>query len=903
MPTKKNAHKTPKSAGRSTFNKLKSIVSGKARPFLAVIIVLGVVSLGYYGYLRSSADTLNSTPPTVTCAKKLTDKECKQKQAESDAQFYAQLRQDCSAANRIPTDKGCGGCKKGYVEAKDGTCRERKKVDCSAQNMIQKDDYTCGGCKSGFFLKDDVCKARATVDCSKENRAQTDPYTCGVCKSTFTEVGGVCVTNQIGNATQLCAAVHKNYDAATNSCTTCLPTYELVGTVCKKIATVNPPLPEVPPTTPGASVTKADCDKAFRDYNATTKQCGNCKLGYVQKGTGCAKILDTTEQCAFNGSGRCMTPERVKEVCKINHRTYDAKTNTCSNTCINGWYFDADACQKISTTDPAKVKAECDKQNLRYTRETNRCLDTCKVTYVKRDGKCVEWVEADMTKWRCDALGRVWTPAAPAEGEAEGTAGFCAVSCTTTTAKYVDTGSDDTSYCKASNSVGAGVGVDTNMTREQCVKQHRAWIGALEGCSANCTKNWFLNDGKCTEIQVPEGDTTDGDSATGGCSQPLQNGSGTVIVGHNPQGNVNVNTSICSDDEPNPQPTPTSGDEPVSHDVAVLMDHATCTALGRAWIPDANTVNGKKRGGCSTQECIVKTAEVRRSNGSAYCEGSVDRIAQKACLKAHRDWLPEVNACAAIPGEKKDMKTVVNAKQCDPPYTVYVQHTDKQGADECVKPSTLQKLQGVAQATGKPVSYLASLPARGLCNIQKNKQWIDGKCVKQRVASNNSYPAGAGTGAAGTGEGSQQTTTGGASGAGTAVTAEWCKSALGRTYDSAKNTCARACVQTGHVLTSYADPSRWDTCHKGTTSDGGGTGGTAGGNGDSTYPDSDQSHNKKVSCKSFNSIAGTRYNCVSGSKCLQYVGSIPVQPWHPVKVTAGLNGTLYYATDACEFGA
>jgi hypothetical protein len=899
MPTKKSTRKTPKSADKSVFSKLKSLATGKAKPFLAVVVVLGVVGLGYYGYVRSNANTLNNTPPTVTCGKKLTDKECRQKQAASDTQFYAQIAADCRAANRFPTDKGCGGCQKGFVEGSSGDCRERKKVDCSAQNMIQKDDYNCGGCTSGYFLKNDVCRERTKIDCTKENRAQTDPYTCGTCKATFVESGGACVTRPVENATQLCAKAFKNYDPATNSCTTCFSTYELVGTICKKKTTTDTPLPHQPPVTPGTALTKADCDKVLRDFNTSTKQCGDCKAGYVQKGTGCAKIPGPTDQCAFNGNGRCMSPDKVKEVCKINHAVYDAKANTCKDSCVDGWYLDADVCKKISTTDSSKVKSECDKQNLRYDRETNRCLDNCKVTFVSRDGKCVEWTEASMTQYRCAALGRAWTSAVPAAGETAATAGFCAVNCPTTATKYVNTGNDDTSYCKATNNTTAGVGVAVNMTREECAKQHRAWVGALEGCSARCQNGWFLNDGKCTEVQIPAGDTTDGDSATGGCSLPLQDG-------------------ICPDDDPNAPPTTTTGDQPVIHDVAVLMDHATCTALGRVWVPDANTVNGKKRGGCSTQECTVKTAEVRRSNGSAYCEGSVERISQKACLKAHRDWRPEVNACAALPGKSQDKKTKINAKQCDPPYTVYVQHTEKQGADECVKPSTFQKLQGVAQTTGKPVSYLASLPAKGLCNVQKNKQWIDGKCVKERVPSNNTNPAGGGNGATGSGEGSTQTTTQGGSSA-TAITAAWCAQNLGRKYDAAKKTCSRQCVASGYVITNYSSPSTWDTCQKSGASAGGDSrcpngwhyvsaaagcqrNGTAVGD-NTNYPGSDQSHTKSVSCSNLNAIAGTNYDCISGSKCLGDFGSIPVSPWKRITVSAGQNGTLYTATDACRFGA
>lgn len=904
--------KTSKKPHRNRFAKLKALATGKAKPFLAILIVLGVVGMGYYGYLRSNADTLGNTPPTVTCGKKLSDKECRQKQAASDAAFYAQLSRDCSAANRIYSNNGCGGCQKGFFD-KDGTCKERQKVDCSAQNLIQKDDYNCGGCKAGFFDKDGTCKERQKVDCALENRVQSDPYTCGNCKIAFTEVGGNCITRLNETVALQCAKQHKNYDASTNSCTTCVDTYELSGTTCKKKTTTETPPPHSPPLTPGNSaLTQVDCDKVLREFNTTTKQCGDCKAGYVEKSGGCAKVLSTTEQCAINGNGRCMAPQTVKKVCETSHRQYDSKANTCKDECVGGWYLESNVCNKISTVDASKVKASCDKQFLQYDRETNRCLEKCKATYVMRDSKCVAWTEAGMTQWRCNAMGRVWIPGTPANGETAATTGSCAVKCVTDTAKYVDTGSDSTSYCKATNSTIANAGVAVNVTREECAKQHRAWIGALEGCSARCQSGWYLNDGKCTEVKPAEdgGLTEEGDGAAGGCSLPLQ--TGTLHIVRRPTLNT---VTICPEDEPNVPPVTTAPNVPVTHDVAVLMDHATCTALGRAWVPDANTVNGKKRGGCSTQECIIKSAEVRRSNGSAYCEGSVDRIGQKECNKTHRDWIPEVNACAAVAVKKSDNRTTINAKQCDPPYTVYVQHTEKQGADECVKPSAFQRLQGIAEQTSRPVSYLASLGSRALCNLQDNKQWIDGKCVKKRVPSNNPSPAGA-TGSTGTGEGSQ-TTTGGTSGTRTQITAAWCKANFGRGYDAAKKTCSRQCVTAGYQITNYSDPSRWDVCQRSNGSSdstrcpsgwhyvSAATGCQRdGSNGGVDYPDSDQSHAKKVSCGSFNTIARTQHNCISGSKCLPYFGAGPeVKPYHAVKVSFGQNGTLYYATDACELGA
>ncbi|MDB5169741.1 MAG: hypothetical protein JWN82_137 [Candidatus Saccharibacteria bacterium] len=833
MPSKTTT-KSSKKPKNGLFTKVKALATGKAKPFLAVLIVLGVVGLGYYGYLRSSADTLSNTPPTVKCAAKLTNKECNQKQAESDAAFYAQLGKDCNAANRKFS----------------GT--------------------SCGACQGGFFDNNGTCKARAKVDCAAQNRKQTDDYNCGDCKATYTLSGTACVPKLV-NSAALCALAFKNYDATANACTTCKATYTLSGTTCVPDSTTTP----VPPTACGGQG-QAACEQAtgvycaglHRVFVAKTKTCGACVATFTQVGTdlttACQPVLTPDQQCAFNGSGNCLPVATVRKLCADSHRQYDAKNNLCKDDCVSGWYFENNVCNKVSTVDPAKVKAGCDKLFLRYDKDTNRCLTTCKATYVMRDNKCVEWTEASMTKWRCDALGRDWIPATEADGDVAGMPALCATKCESSTAKFVDTGNDDNSYCKAGEAAGAGVGVTPGMTREQCTAQHRAWITALEGCSARCQADWYLNDGKCTEVKVPANDTTDGDGAAGGCSTAEQ----TVRLAVRGTADGPVVTApevtICPDDDPVDPPANTPADQPVTHDVAVLMDHATCTKLGRVWVPDSNTVGKKVKGGCSTQECLVKGAEVRRSNGSAYCEGSVDRIAQKECNKAHRDWIEEVNACAARIGGK-DSKTKVNAMQCDPPYTVYVQHTKEQGVDECVKPSVFQRIQGVAQTTGKPVSFLASLGPKGLCNVQKNKQWIDGKCVKKRVPNPSSSE---GPTANGGGSGGSSGSQGGSGGSGSGssgestITAAWCRDNLRRGYDATAKTCSRSCAFAGEQITNYTDSSKWDVCKRATVCDGWdqactGGGGTSGNGNQNTGWTT-----KTIPCSEYSTRVGGGVGCV-----------------------------------------
>ena len=868
MPSKTTTEKKPKKSSSGVLSKLKSFATGKGKNLVAVLIVAGVVGLGYYGYLRSNADSLSNTPPTVKCGAKLTDKECKQKQAESDAAFYAQLQKDCSAANRIYSNNSCGGCKQGFYD-KDGVCKERQPVDCAARNRKQDGDFACGGCKNGFaeypstytcIAKKD-CDAqhrvqatdftcgncvenyadsngtcKKTVDCAAQNRKQTDQFTCGACKNGFGEINGATVCTSTVAQQNLCAAAFKNYDPKTNACTTCLTGYKADGLKCVKDSTVK--------------LTKADCDAQHRTFNANTSKCGGCVSGFSVNSTGaciasnftslscaagqvlvdgkcqksvestcdaqhkqyakeknvcrdscqtgyypngslclelkkpkdneaakafcekalrvydavlgtctanciegyylkdgnCLKIPNNVENCKKNVDGSCATdPKVVKATCAGQFLEYNADKNTCRSTCIANYYRDGDICKQVAPGNPKAIRAKCDKLHLTYDADANSCKPNCKADYVIRDGVCVKWEDASMSKWRCNALGRVWTPGSTqtlADGTTQTVPGSCAAVCRdTTNTTYTDTNDPDTSYCAVKEGITtAAVGVSTDIDKDRCKLLNRAWIEGMDACAAKCRTGYYMVWGACMEVQPAtdpntQGTGNDGNGTTDGCQSDLQQQPlpGHIVRRDNRPTPTAPTDLTCPDDDPATPPTQSDGGK-IKHDVDTTLTREACRLLGRQWVPKGEDENGKKTpAGCSTQDCRQADAEARKANGSVYCTGSVLRISQQKCEDLHRVWSPIVEACLESP-HQDSTKAKVDAPQCEAPYTVLIRHTAAQGFDECVKPSTYNKLKSIAKKAGKPVAYVASLPASGLCNLRPHMQWVEGQCVKERIA-------------------------------------------------------------------------------------------------------------------------------------------------------------------------
>lgn len=617
------------------------------------------------------------------------------------AGYFGYVQSSADVFNSQPPTVNCKKlttkqCNKKQAES-DATFYAQLNKDCAAANRIYA-NKSCGGCQKGFFDKDGTCKARQKFDCAAQYRFQKDDYECGKCVGGYYDRDSVCTKLAPQIVTDICTQGEVN-----------------AGCVAP-----------VAPTTP-------TCGPNQR-YDGSIQTCV-CEAKYVMTAGNCLRPPSATEQCAFDGDGRCMSATRVKQVCGEHFLIYDQQNNICKNNCIAGYYLKDEVCRKLNQQQSsAAVRISCSQQFLEYDSTGNVCSDICKSGYVKRGDKCVDQAEVlVMSEQRCRALGRTWKAAIAVWGSSEFRPAYCSNQCLgTDNAQFVDTARDITSYCQ-NDSTSGSLSVSLTIAQTDCAASHRLYLAAIQACSARCVTGWYLDNGTCkaikSDIVANETEITGGAiDDDGRCVAPLQDGV-VHIVRRPTSGTV----TICPDDDPNEVPARRPADQPLRHNVETDISHETCRLLGREWVLDSTSGGRTVKGGCSTQACLQAEAEARNANGSVYCEGSVDRIGRQECLTAHRVWVEEVRACAARIHQAAAKQ--VNAAQCEAPYTVYVQHTQKQGADECVKPNTYQRLQTIARKTGKPVSFLASMAPKGLCGLQKNKQWIDGKCVRKRVAN------------------------------------------------------------------------------------------------------------------------------------------------------------------------
>lgn len=557
MPTKTTSKKSKKK-NASFGAKLKRLAGGKAKPFLAIVVVLAVVGVGYYGFVRSSANVLNADgPPKVTCGKKLTKKECNQKQAESDAQFYAQLQRQCNNANRVYSGNNCGGCKAGF-QNEGGSCVERKEVNCAKQNRIQEGKYKCGGCQSGFRDKNGSCEPREKVNCAKQNRVQNNPYDCGGCESGWNDYNGTCIEKKSDDkkTQRQCINQFRVYLGEDKGCGRCIDGYYASGTACAKIRTADP------------ATVKANCDRQHRQYNSKGNACASsCVNGYYLNQSGsCVQVSQTNPDdvkaaCAqqyrvyntrTNSCGGCVKDfyqqgnvcvqitedavNSVKAQCEAAQLVYMPKTNSCSDVCVDGYVrgtdgkctfiknwdrqkvqqlckalnkkYDsktntcADVCLKGYTQDakdacvtPMNIKKSCEDMGLKFDATRNQCKSVCRDGYVVREGKCIERSVAldTMDEKRCVRLGRVWLDYGNGKGS-------CSTLCLDEGVKITRADTNrDRDYCAAPET--GGLGVTAGMSQKECQEANRIYLGSVDVCSARCALGYHLRDGKCEEIK------------------------------------------------------------------------------------------------------------------------------------------------------------------------------------------------------------------------------------------------------------------------------------------------------------------------------------------------------------------------------------------------------------------
>ena len=140
MPTKN----LPKKSTNSFLQLLKT----RKNPILAVLVVLAVVSVGYFGYVYSSADTVN----------------------------YARLKNNCRVRNLTDTAKK-EACIAKVTEQKDAADVRMKakaalKIDCQQLKRFQTSTTSCGNCYKAYTFKDLVCVKREKIVHKSELQVQ-----------------------------------------------------------------------------------------------------------------------------------------------------------------------------------------------------------------------------------------------------------------------------------------------------------------------------------------------------------------------------------------------------------------------------------------------------------------------------------------------------------------------------------------------------------------------------------------------------------------------------------------------------------------------------------------------------------------------------------------------------------
>lgn len=543
------------------------------------------------------------------------------------------------------------------------------------------------------------------------------------------------VTNEKG-----CELAGRKWDVALNDCTnTCRTNAGVYKTV---IGSDGKP--------------KGFCSLAVAE-TMSAEECTLTLHRYYVYERGCAKRVDgdntnNAKQClpgypnyiAEAGKDKCVvatiappttTTDAISaEQCAILGRTFDSSKNVCNRTCI------ADS-------------------------------GTLLLGATSKQYFCNKAVQTDMSQARCNELHRKWLTDGCARRTDQADTNN-AVQCVTGYPYY------------NANFTAAGSSTATDV----CESSKAAAISSESKGTP----------GAASTAPAPANSTSGGSSSqpssTSGSGNGVSGSSGTSdqIKDELAQASTCKKTRIVNgtiDCESDPVVTQASADAST-----MTVDTGTgekrCELLGRLWVPAAK----KAKAGCSTEKCFKTGVTMKSSNGKEYCQGYVSKIKKENCDKSHRKWFDGVEGCALFYNQDRKKKTIVNAEQCESPFTTYVIHDASEGRDECLKPTAVQRLRGVANTAGKPFTAVASLPPKGVCKLQGGKMWSQGKCIKRsnpvdrdqgnledKVPSNNNQ--------------------------------KYCENTLGRVWSNGQ--CSRSCKTPSHSITNSNNDTKWDYCYKG----------------------------------------------------------------------------------------
>ncbi|MCY7396148.1 MAG: hypothetical protein LH468_08375 [Nocardioides sp.] len=163
----------------------------------------------------------------------------------------------------------------------------------------------------------------------------------------------------------------------------------------------------------------------------------------------------------------------------------------------------------------------------------------------------------------------------------------------------------------------------------------------------------------------------------------------------------------------------------------------SCSLMGRVSTPT----------GCSRTQCRVGGEQIRFSPNAETClvggrSGTSygTEIDVRVCGELHRRWVPAVNFCASNPHRRQTL--TYDAPQCRGGSSVYVTTSqiatqratrgEKEGRyDVCVRPGEARELERVARRTGQGLRALVVQRSPALCNLQPQRAFVDGRCVRE----------------------------------------------------------------------------------------------------------------------------------------------------------------------------
>lgn len=472
--------------------------------------------------------------------------------------------------------------------------------------------------------------------------------------------------------------------------------------------------------------------------------------------------------------------------CKMSGRKWDAANNNCMTVCRPN----ADPYKTVIGAD-GNQKGFCAKA-VAETISKEDCILTLH-RYFLVDRGCATRVDGDNTNNAQQCLPGY--PNYVAESGRDKCVAATIVTATPTTDPYDTTkctilgrAYDTTnSACKRVCNTGAGslllgatskqyfcdLAVQTNMSSTRCAELHRKWL--TDGCARRpdqvdtnnapqCESGYpyynanFKAAGSTTPTDVcessktaaiaseaagvPNSSTATTTTTTTGASGPTQTGSSETetVIDESPDTSDEVKDDIAQNSTCRKvrvtngaldclsDPVVTQAPDNASTLVVdSSINEKVCELLGRQWVPGAK----QAKAGCSTQKCFKSGVTMKSSNGKEYCQGYVSQIKKEKCNELNRKWLSEVKGCALFYNQDRKKKTIVNAIQCEKPFTTYALHEKSEGRDECLKPKTVERIQGIAKSAGKPFTFVASLPPKGVCKLRGGMMWSHAKCIKK----------------------------------------------------------------------------------------------------------------------------------------------------------------------------